>query len=374
MVTLFLCGDVMTGRGIDQVLSSPSDPELHESYVRNAGTYVDLAEQVNGPIVRPASFESVWGAALAELERVAPDARIINLETSVTRSEDYWRGKGIHYRMHPENVGCLTVAEIDCCVLANNHVLDWGYAGLEETLETVHAAGLLTAGAGLTSDAAAAPAVIERGGQGRVLVFGLASETSGCPRAWQAGARRPGIHMTELSESAAKRAVRIMEPHKAHRDIVVASIHWGGNWGYNVTREERAFAQLLIDSGVVDVVHGHSSHHPKGIEVYRNKPILYGCGDFINDYEGISGQDRFRGDLSLMYFVDVDPTDGRLASLRATPLRMCRFSLQKVTAADTAWLQRTLDREGGALGTRIERDSGDSLLVRGGSSVASRQR
>jgi poly-gamma-glutamate synthesis protein (capsule biosynthesis protein) len=70
-------------------------------------------------------------------------------------------------------------------------------------------------------------------------------------------------------------------------DIVVVSIHWGPNWGYHVPSSHRRFARALIDRAGVHVIHGHSSHHPLGIEVYRNRPILYGCGDLINDYEGI---------------------------------------------------------------------------------------
>jgi poly-gamma-glutamate capsule biosynthesis protein CapA/YwtB (metallophosphatase superfamily) len=77
-ITVFLSGDVMTGRGIDQILAYPSPPELQESYVRDAREYVELAEQANGPIVRLVDFPYIWGDALAELERVSPDARIIN--------------------------------------------------------------------------------------------------------------------------------------------------------------------------------------------------------------------------------------------------------------------------------------------------------
>jgi poly-gamma-glutamate synthesis protein (capsule biosynthesis protein) len=77
-ITVFLSGDVMTGRGIDQILAYPSPPELQESYVRNAREYVELAEQVNRPIVLLVDFLHIWGDALAELERVPPDSRIIN--------------------------------------------------------------------------------------------------------------------------------------------------------------------------------------------------------------------------------------------------------------------------------------------------------
>ena len=97
-ITIFLCGDVMTGRGIDQVLPYPSDPLIHEPYMKSARGYVDLAEKENGPIRKPVNFSYIWGDALDELKRVAPDLKIINLETGITKSNDYWLDKSIHYR------------------------------------------------------------------------------------------------------------------------------------------------------------------------------------------------------------------------------------------------------------------------------------
>jgi poly-gamma-glutamate synthesis protein (capsule biosynthesis protein) len=345
VTTLFLAGDVMTGRGIDQVLAMPSDPSLRESYVRDARDYVTLAERANGRIRRPVSNTYVWGAALAELDRAAPDARIVNLETSVTRSDDAWPGKGIHYRMHPGNVGCLTAARLDCCVLANNHVLDWGYAGLAETLATLRAAGLRTAGAGARAREAAAPAIIELGPGGRVLVFAYGAMSSGIPLAWSARDGQPGLNvLTDLSVGTARRVAATIVEQRRPNDVVVVSIHWGDNWGYGVPREQRDFARTLIDSANVDVVHGHSSHHAKGIEAYRGRLILYGCGDFLNDYEGISGHERYRGDLSVMYIVTINPARG-VSTLRMVPLRMRRFSLEPASRADAEWLKATLERE-----------------------------
>src|SRR5574342_207654 len=98
---MFLCGDVMTGRGVDQILRHPSKPRLFEPYVKDAREYVCLAEALNGPISKPVPGSYIWGDALAELERAGVDVRIVNLETSVTASDAYWKGKGINYRMHP---------------------------------------------------------------------------------------------------------------------------------------------------------------------------------------------------------------------------------------------------------------------------------
>ncbi len=140
----------MLGRGIDQVLPHPCRPILHESYVHSALDYVRLAEEAHGPIPRPVVPSYIWGAALDELNRSQPDARIINLETAITRSEDF-APKGINYRMSPENADCLTAAAIDCCVLANNHILDWGRVGLLDTLTALERLQIKSAGAGRQS-------------------------------------------------------------------------------------------------------------------------------------------------------------------------------------------------------------------------------
>ena len=71
-ITLFLSGDVMTGRGIDQVLPFPVKPHLHEPYVNNAKRYVDIAEQLNGPIATPVTFDYIWGDALQALRHFTP--------------------------------------------------------------------------------------------------------------------------------------------------------------------------------------------------------------------------------------------------------------------------------------------------------------
>jgi poly-gamma-glutamate capsule biosynthesis protein CapA/YwtB (metallophosphatase superfamily) len=364
--TLFLCGDVMTGRGIDQILLHPSEPHLYEPYVRSALGYVEIAEQATGRIERPADFAYIWGDALAELERARPDARIINLETAVTAAEDAWPDKGIHYRMNPANVGCLSAAKIDCCVLANNHVLDWGYRGLAETLDTLRGAGLRTAGAGRNQAEAASPAAIELPGKGRVLVFGFALESSGVPPEWAAGGNRAGVNfLSDLSGWTVQRIAAEVGAAKQAGDIVVLSIHWGGNWGYEVRSAERSFAHALIDAGV-DVVHGHSSHHPRGIEMYRDRLILYGCGDFLNDYEGIHGHESFRPDLALMYFPVVDAGTGRLVRLTLTPMQVRHFRANRARREDPRWLADLLRREGRALGTRVELRPDGTLALRWG--------
>lgn len=364
-ITIFCCGDVMTGRGIDQVLPYPGHPRIYESYVQQATRYVEIAEAANGPIPRPVDFNYIWGDALVELERVSPDTRIINLETAVTTSDNYWRGKGINYRMHPRNVPCIAAAKIDICALANNHVLDWDYAGLRETLDTLNRINVKTTGAGRNADEARAPAIHSIKGKGRVIVFSAGLSSSGIPGSWVAAPRKAGVNLLSgLTEESLSDIADHVGQVKRPGDLVVFSVHWGGNWGYEIPAGQRKFAHQLVDTAGVDMVHGHSSHHAKGIEIYKGKPIVYGCGDFINDYEGIRGKESYRGDLSLMYFVTMSPATGKLSRLGMTPQVIRRFRLEHAGRADARWLRDTLNREGKRLGTRVELQPGDVPRLR----------
>ena len=350
---LFLCGDVMLGRGIDQVLPHPCRPSLHESYVHTALDYVRLAEEANGPIPRPVAPSYIWGAALDELNRRQPDARIINLETAVTRSEDF-APKGINYRISPQNATCLTAAGIDCCVLANNHVLDWGGAGLLDTLATLKRLQIKSAGAGRDLEQASAPAVLPIAGKGRVLVFSFGSVTSGTPRNWAATRDAPGVNLLrDLSEATAIRVSGQIARYRQPHDVIVVSIHWGPNWGYDIPEEQRQFAHTLVERADVSVIHGHSSHHAKGIEVYNGRLILYGCGDFLNDYEGIQGYEDYRGDLALMYFANIEPATRTLSAVEIVPLQIRKFALVRPSGPDIDWVRQTLERESHRFSARI---------------------
>jgi len=141
-------------------------------------------------------------------------------------------------------------------------------------------------------------------------------------------------------------------------------MHWGGNWGYEIDREQRRFAHRVIDEAGIDLLHGHSSHHPRGIEIYRNKVIMYGCGDLINDYEGISNlPPEFRSTLKLMYFPTLDPATGELVDFEMIPMRLRRFRLQRASMEDAAWLTATLDRESRKLGARVELQENGRMAV-----------
>lgn len=361
-ITLFLCGDVMTGRGIDQVLENSVDPTLYERYVKSALDYVHLAEATNGPLPRPLSFEYPWGDVLPLLRREAPDLRLINLETAITE-RGVPHSKCIHYRMHPLNVPCLAALGVDGAVLANNHVLDWGAEGLEDTLATLRQAGIASVGAGRDRAEAEQEAQWVLPGKGRVRLFAFGHPSSGVPDDWAAGDSSAGINwLPDLTPENIAALRDYLRETRVEGDVVVVSLHWGSNWGYDVPGEQQLFAHALIDEAGVDLVWGHSSHHPRPIEVYRGRLILYGVGDFLNDYEGIGGHEEFRPELAALYLPRLAP-DGQLRELRLWPLRVHLFRLKRAAATEAHWLAQTLSRVGRALGTQLfQHDDGTLRL------------
>ena len=351
----------MTGRGIDQILPHPGDPRLRESVVTDARTYVSLAEDVSGPIPAPVDFAWPWGEALGVFDEFAPDIRLINLETAVTTSGDFAPAKAVHYRMHPANVGCLTAIRPDACALANNHILDFGHRGLADTLNTLTEAGIRGIGAGPDAGQADCPVAIGLPDGGRVVIASCGMSSSGIPRHWAANADRPGVSfVSDLSDRSVADITGRMLALKRPGDIALVSVHWGSNWGYDVERSQVQFAHRLIDAGI-DVVHGHSSHHPRPVEVYRGKLILYGCGDTVDDYEGIRGFETFRHELRLLYFASIERDGGELTTLRMVPMRMRRMRLEHVSCDDVEWLRSTLENASRPFGTAV-RETADGIL------------
>lgn len=363
-VRLCVTGDVMLGRGIDQILRHPGDARIHERWMSSAADYVTLAEQHSGPIPRRVPPRYVWGDALHLLRQAEPDATVVNLETAVTDRGTPWPGKGIQYRMHPANADALSVAGVDVAVLANNHVLDWSVPGLEQTLEALHAIGVSVVGAGRDDEEAWALAAVPVSSRSRVLVLAAGSASSGIPPGWAAGKGRPGVaFLADLSEATVDRIAAVVGSWAAPGDVVVMSLHWGPNWGYEIPSGHQGFARSLIDRAGVHVVHGHSSHHPLGIEVYRGRLILYGCGDLVTDYEGIRGHEHYRGDLGLLYLPTVDARTGSLKALQLLPTRMERFRLSRPPAEDVEWLAATLRRECAPLGATVTATDRGSMAL-----------
>lgn len=134
----------------------------------------------------------------------------------------------------------------------------------------------------------------------------------------------------------------------------------------------------------MDIIHGHSSHHVqvllllflflvllqlqsvnllvyKGIEIHNEKPIIYGCGDFVDDY---AVHPEFKNNLGFMYFVDMDAESKKVKQIRLTPTKIDLMCVTKtLPPKDSQWLSDTMQRLCSPLGTKPTEQSDGSLLI-----------
>lgn len=327
----------MTGRGIDQLFAVHNPDSFGKPDYVPAMQYLSWSAMLYGAEAMPLRHDYIWGSGLSVLEAAKPDLKLVNLETAITTSSA-WEPKTFTFRMHPDNTGCLSVAGLDCCVLANNHVLDFGVQGMFDTIDALDSAGISHAGAGKDLAEAEKPYVKVLPEGKRVLIFSWGFRDSGCGFAhWAATAGNPGInYLPDYTERSAKVIVDTVKKYRSKGDLVIASLHWGRNWVPRVPDVQRAMARYLIDNADIDVIHGHSSHHVLGVEVYKGKPVFYGCGDLINDYEGKLDDGEVPDNLGAMYFLDLDNETNRLRQLSAQPIQRRRFRLEQPVKKDMA--------------------------------------
>jgi poly-gamma-glutamate synthesis protein (capsule biosynthesis protein) len=153
--------------------------------------------------------------------------------------------------------------------------------------------------------------------------------------------------LRDLGDTGLQQIADAASGHRHEGDLVLLSIHWGANWVDAVPHVHRRFARELIDRGVVDVVHGHSSHHPLPFEVHHGKLIQYGCGDLINDYEGITPHGHYPQDVACLYFATLSQGSGRLVRLRIVPLQRRAFRLVRADSTARASIRRALRLDNG---------------------------
>jgi poly-gamma-glutamate capsule biosynthesis protein CapA/YwtB (metallophosphatase superfamily) len=91
--------------------------------------------------------------------------------------------------------------------------------------------------------------------------------------------------------------------------------------------------------------------------------ILYGCGDTIDDYEGIGTYESFRHELRLLYFASIERSTGSLSALRMMPMRMRRMRLEAVRDNDAEWLRATVEQMSRRFETRINATANGYLTV-----------
>ncbi|KAF2655523.1 polyglutamate biosynthesis protein [Lophiostoma macrostomum CBS 122681] len=338
-----LVGDVMLGRLIDQLLPthihSPEEAVMVKKF---------LAEN---PELQAYDFTSPWNNTLHLFH--SSHLNLINLETAVTTHPYAWPDKVFNYRMHPTNIQCLKEARVSYVSLANNHTLDFAGPGLLETVRTVKSAGIAFAGAGESRDEACRPAVMELKHEAESYTVHVYS-ASDHPRDWSSV---PNFHLIGYLPSNRKRLKSLLTTTYSEPDLKIFSVHWGPNYSWTPSDDIRSLAHFLIDECGVDVIHGSSSHHIQGAEIYNGKLIIYGCGDFVDDY---AVNKEYRNDLSALWRVGVEVAEEgqkRLSvkRLELFPNRIKRFQAHQLREDDPdhRWVCKTFKELCKKLGTNI---------------------
>lgn len=305
-----------------------------------------VAEQLRR---RPPEFP--WGDTLPLLRRA--DVLVGNVEFVLADDGRPWPGKTFHFRADRRAAASLVSAGFALVSVANNHVLDFGTDAALESLATLAQHGIRFAGAGANADAARRPAVIRRDD----LAIAMFAFTDNEPD-WEAGRASPGVHHVPVDPHD-RRAAALLDAVGRERgvvDLLIVSAHWGGNWGVDVPRSHKVFARALVDAGA-DVVFGHSPHIVRGVEVYRDRPILYSAGDFVDDYAVDPVE---RNDRSFMFVLRTE--DGVPTELRLYPTEIAGFHA-RLAGRHAAEIAEDMAQRCAALGTSAAWDDDEGCLL-----------
>jgi poly-gamma-glutamate synthesis protein (capsule biosynthesis protein) len=248
-VVLDAVGDVMLGRGVGQVMR-----ERGMSY----------------------PFEAVQPLL------VGSDLRFANLELPLTE-----RGapaaKRYTFRAPPRVADALRDGGFTLLSLANNHMLDYGYEGLLDTVIALDQAGIAHAGAGRSADEAHAPAVVTvHGLRIALLAYVNVPDDVGSGFSTRAGAAGPGTPGVAWGTTEAVR--RDVAAARAQADLVIVSLHAGFEYTAAPNAVQRQLAHAAVEAGAALVVGSHP-HVLQGVEFYRGVPIVYSLGNFVFDLD-----------------------------------------------------------------------------------------
>ena len=284
-----------------------------------------------------------WGNTLPLFR--ASDLRVGNLECVLSDRGAPWgqTPKTFHFRTDAKNRECLKAAGFNFLSLANNHTLDYEYEALLDMLDHLSKAGVHHAGAGSDAIQASRPALLNAGGMTLAFIAFTDNEPD-----WEATDRRPGVYFVPLdrTDERALHLFDLIRETKSKTDLVIVSAHWGSNWGYQPEPEHVPFARMLIDNGA-DIVLGHSCHVVRGIEIYRERLVLYSTGDFVDDY---AVDELERNDESFIFVVETD--GNRTTGLTLYPTVISHMQARLASPRDAVVIANRMQRMCDRLGTQ----------------------
>ncbi|MDI3339234.1 MAG: CapA family protein [Sphaerobacter sp.] len=248
----------------------PSDPAVTVTMVGD----IILGRTVHTIMTRLGDFAAPFRLVADELR--GADLTVGNLECSLSDTiEPPADPYTFAFMTRAAGVEGLLLAGIDGVSLANNHSMNFGGAGMRDTLAALDRAGIRHFGGGADLAAAQAPAIFDLRGL-RVAYLGFDGITGDV---YGASADSPGTAPLRVDGLVAG-----IEAARQHADIVIPFIHWGVEYTLTPTDEQRALARRAIEAGASLVVGSHP-HWVQGMEIHQGRPIVYSLGNFVFDQE-----------------------------------------------------------------------------------------
>ncbi len=203
----------------------------------------------------------------------AADIAVGNLETAITDRGTPEADKEYVYRGPAKALPAMKEAGFDVLSLANNHSMDYGWVGLQDTMDALNEHGLRFMGVGHNEAEAYAPAYVEVKGF-KVAFIGISNVI--WKTYWKATKDRPG--MAEAYDTT--RAIAAIEEADKHADLVVVMVHWGTEYTDRPEPYQVKKGRHFIDAGA-DLVIGSHPHVLQGFEAYKGRWIAYSLGNFV---------------------------------------------------------------------------------------------
>lgn len=218
------------------------------------------------------------------------DLFCVNLETTLTDSDDKYPDKVFNYKLKPNLAGVLNTIGIDYCALANNHILDFKQQGLEDTINTLDKLKIKHSGAGKNY---IKPAFFNNG---NIAIFSVSDHFLH----WKG----QGVFIIDInSVSEVLKLKEIIEKESKNAKFRILFMHWGANFLKTPTNAMKITANLLLQDGTVNIIAGTSSHHIQKIEKINNGIVFYGLGSYLDDF---AVNEEYRSYLGILAKLEID--------------------------------------------------------------------
>jgi len=220
------------------------------------------------PLLKRYGFDYAFDATRDVL--TSADLTLGNLEAPLTNSQDEFTDKRFRFKVSSAAAEALKNAGYDVLTLANNHMGDFGHQGVNDTVDSLHAVGLKSTGAGADITQAREPALVEIDG----TTIALLAYSNTFPKAFYATKSRPGT-----APGYPSYFIHDIKKARKRADVVIVSFHWGGEALTTPKDYQQDLGRRAIEAGA-QVVIGHHPHVLQGVELYRDGVIYYSLGNF----------------------------------------------------------------------------------------------